>query len=464
MAEAQMTLEPVLRARLIEALFASVERWRGGEGPVLLALPPAEQREQLPALGAGQGTSALPALVDRILAQSQRVHHPRYLGHQIAAPVDLAAVMELFNGLLNNGMAIYEMGPIQTAAESRVVEWMASKLGMPAHSRGHFTSGGTLGNLTALLAARAWAYEGEVWREGQSGALPCVLVSKEAHYSIDRAVRVMGWGAGGIESVNTDAQHRMDPSDLEAAMQRARARGRRVIAVVGSACSTALGVFDPLEAIADFCEAQKLWMHVDGAHGASFVLTERGAALLRGVGRADSVVWDPHKMMRMPALMTGVLFSDRRKSQLAFSQDADYLFDPDADVIGDDPDVGHRTFECTKRGMALTLYACLHAYGETAFCAHLDSLLDTTAEIAACIEAAHDFELAQSPELNILCFRPSDPKVDGARLRAQVVQSGEFYVVETRLEGQHHLRLTIIEGGDGRARGEALLRALRSHI
>ena len=154
--------------------------------------------------------------------------------------------MELVNALLNNGMAIYEMGPIQTIAEERTVAWMAEKIGFGPQASGHFTSGGTLGNLTALLAARRWAFDGEIWRDGhRADARPCVLVSDQAHYSVDRAVRIMGWGAGGIEKVSTDARRQITRASLEEAFQRATASGRRPIAVIGNACSTALGSFDP---------------------------------------------------------------------------------------------------------------------------------------------------------------------------------------------------------------------------
>ena len=162
--------------------------------------------------------------------------------------------------------------------------------------------------------------------------------------------------------------------------------------------------------------------------------------------------------------MTGVIFRDPRKAQLAFSQDADYLFDPQADVIGDDPDIGHRTFECTKRGMAMTLYACLRTYGEAAFAEHLDAVLDASEAIASVIEASDDFELAYAPRLNILCFRPCDRSIEISALRQRVVDSGEYYIVETRMEGESWLRLTVIEGEGGKARAQGLLDACRRHL
>ena len=141
-------------------------------------------------------------------------------------------------------------------------------------------------------------------------------------------------------------------------------------------------------------------MHVDAAHGASFLLCERGRQLMKGIERADSVVWDPHKMLRMPALMTGLLFRDPSHAGLAFEQRADYIFSEE-DAL---PDVGKRSFECTKRGMALTLYVCLHFYGEAPFVRHLESLLETTRLFAQVIDDTEDFELAQEPRLTSSAF------------------------------------------------------------
>jgi len=154
-----------------------------------------------------------------------------------------------------------------------------------------------------------------------------VLVSEEAHYSIDRAIRIMGWGRQGAVPVPADEQFRMRATALEDSYGAATRAGLKVIAVVANACSTATGTYDPLEEIADFCAARNLWFHVDGAHGAVAVLSNRYRSLMKGVERADSLVWDAHKMMLMPLLVSAVLFRDRAAGDRAFEQRASYLFD-----------------------------------------------------------------------------------------------------------------------------------------
>jgi L-2,4-diaminobutyrate decarboxylase len=391
------------------------------------------------------GARAL-ALLESALSASNRLHHRRYVGHQVSAPLPLAALFEGIGALLNNGMAVYEMGQLQTICERQCVAWMARRLGWDSQAGGVLTSGGSLGNLTALLAARQ-AKLGS-WSAGTSAeVLPAVLVSADSHYCIARAAGVLGWGEGGVIRVPVDEAHRMRTELLSELYQAARERGRRPIAVVASSCTTSTGAFDPLPEIAAFCAEHDLWLHVDGAHGASHALSERHSSVLDGIELADSVVWDAHKLMMMPALITAVLFQDGRHSHETFAQEARYLFHEDSASY----DVAHRTLECTKRGMGLTLYAALHTYGTDVFRDYLDGVVDLAQAFADEVEAAPDLELAVRPATNIVCFRWIGAGPDGARLdalqeelRRRIVESGRFYLVQTRLPRGVFLRLTLM--------------------
>jgi len=351
--------------------------------------------------------------------------------------------------LLNNGMAVFEMGPAATMMERSVLQWMAERLGFGRGAGGVLTSGGSVGNLTALLAARQAKAGFDVWSEGAHAGPPlALLASDQTHYCVQRAVQVMGWGSGGVISVASDARYRMRANALPDALRRAQQAGRSVIGVVASSGSTATGAFDPLEAIADFCEANDLWLHVDGAHGASVALSERHRELLRGIERADSVVWDAHKMLLMPALVTAVVFRDAKRSYEAFAQQASYLFaesDPQERWF----DVGSRTLECTKRMLSLKLYAALRVYGARLFADYIAATIDLAQRFAARLQAAEDFEIAVEPQCNIVCFRYLPPTlldVDTlqSRIRLRIVESGRFYLVQTRLRDQTFLRATLI--------------------
>ena len=406
--------------------------------------------------------------IERTLAGSIRLHHPRYLGHQVPPPLPAAALADAMAALLNNGMAVYEMGGVATPHELAVVSWMARTLGLPDGAGGLLTSGGSLGNLTALLAARAARAGHDVWTEGSHAAAPlAVLVARTAHYSIDRAVRTLGWGEGGAVAVAVDAGYRLDPSDLARAHAVALAEGRRPIAVVASAGSTATGAYDPLEPIADFCAAHGLWLHVDGAHGAAAALSPLHAHRVRGLERADSIVWDAHKLLAMPALCTAVLYRDAEHAYGAFAQEASYLFARERQWWN----LGLRTLECTKRMMGSIVYACLRAHGVGWFRDYVERVFALAAALAARLEAAADFELALTPEANIVCFRyrpvsgpMPGPDLDAlqAAVRTRCRDRGELYFLDTLLGGERWLRTAVMNPLTTGVELDALLDAIRA--
>lgn len=435
---------------LVDRLAAHLDDARARTMPVL---PPVDLHAELERwrVSAKGGANVVELLAD-VVARSNHLHHPGFVGHQVAVPHPVAALCELVAGLMNNGMAVYEMGPAATAIERSLVRWLASELRFPAGADGFFTSGGTAGNLTALLAARELRSGFAPWERGQHAGEPlCLLVGDEAHYSVARAAQIMGWGRDGAWRVPCDERFRMRADALPAALAAARARGRKVVAVVASACSTATGAFDPLEAIADFCAQEKLWMHVDGAHGGAVALSERLRPKVAGIERADSVVVDAHKMLAVPALSTAVLFREGAHSYASFAQEASYIFTAQgADRTGS-RDQAVRTFECTKRMLALPLYALLETYGREALVAHVERCFDLATSFAELLRAQEDFELAVEPEANIVCFRHRARGLEAEsldalqdELRERVLATGRFYLVKTRLKGRTWLRTTLL--------------------
>lgn len=469
-----------LGARTVARLADYLERaTRGDAMPVLPWTAPeallARWSGEFPEAPSRDLVAGFDALLARTVGESNHLHHPRYVGHQVTSPHPLAALCELAAALLNNGMAVYEMGPAATAMERRVLAWLAARLGFGAGADGILTSGGSAGNLTALLAARQAKAGFDAWREGAHAGPPlAVLVSEQAHYSVQRALQVMGLGAGGAVPVPCDERFRLRPDALPAALARAQGSGRRVIAVAASAASTATGAFDPLEPIADFCAAHGLWLHVDGAHGACAALSPATRGLVAGIERADSVVWDPHKMMLAPALVSAVIFREGARSYASFAQDASYLFPagdgaPPAGTPTPWWDIGLRTLECTKRMMSFELYASLSLLGTRFFGEYVEGCFALARRFAERIARAEDFELATPPQCNIVCFRFAPPGADRAsldalqaRLRERVVRSGAFYLVQTRLPAGVFLRTTLVNPFTDDADLEALLEAVRA--
>ncbi len=411
-------------------------------------------------------------LADFVAGALERVthlHHPRYIGHQVTAPLPEAALLELVSALSNNGAAVFEMGTLEVAMERALVRFMSDAVGFGASADGVFTSGGSAGNLTALLALRQAKAGADVWRNGIGGEQPCVLVSEQAHYSVKRALQIIGFGEAGVELVPADERFKLRPELLPEAKRRAEARGRKVIGVAASSGSTATGAYDPLQPVAAFCEQHGLWLHVDGAHGASAALSPKLRALLAGVERADSLVWDAHKMLLMPALATAVLFREGARSYEPFAQSASYLF---GDVHPEEEwyNLASRTLECTKRWMALPLYATLRRRGAGFFATYIEHMVELAAAFAAMLREAPDFELAVEPESNIVCFRyiprrvASEP-VELDRLqnyvRRRLLESGHFYLVQTRLPRGLYLRTTLINPLTSETDLSELMRAVR---
>ena len=445
--------------RLIDALADQLARWHAGEGQVLPWRAPADSRHAWDDLAGGE----LVADLMTVARASTALAHPHCMAHQVPPPLPGAALAELVAALLNNGMAVYEMGPAATPIELTVVDWMCKVIGFTAEAGGVLTSGGSLGNLTALLAMRQAHAGFDVWKQGaHAGPRLAVVASSDAHYSVARTLRVMGWGDAGAISAQVDGAHRMTRAAVEAAL--ATAGDRRVIGIVAAAGSTATGAFDPLDELADLAAERGLWLHVDAAHGGGFALSPTHRAKLAGIARADSVVFDAHKQLMMPALITAVLFKRGGHAYEAFAQQASYLF---AGTAPRDTwwDLGQRTLECTKRAMAIELWTALRTHGEAWFGEVIDRQCALTRALADRVAAAPDFELALAPEANIVCYRHTggaDLDAHNRALRAKVVEDGRFYIVGTQLPRGYFLRSTIMNPLITERDLDALLNHLRA--
>jgi len=378
----------------------------------------------------------------KVISQSTKLHNPRYMGHQVGVIAPIAATASMLTALLNNGMAVYEMGLVSNPLEKIVTDLMAKRIGFDKKSGGILTSGGTLANLTALLAARAKYTSTDVWEGGNSEKL-AVMVSEEAHYCIDRAVKIMGMGSEGIIKIPTNEDFQMRTELLEKYYQEALVKGFRVIAIVGSACSTSTGSYDNLTAIGKFAKANKMWFHVDGAHGGAVIFSEKYKFKVEGIELADSVVIDWHKMLLTPALVTALIFKNNDDSYQTFHQKAQYLW---ANQTSQDWfNSGKRTFECTKLMMSVKVYAILKTYGEKLLEEHVNYLYDLGMRFAEAIKAHSDFELGVNPACNIVCFRLKNKQDNEIQeVRKKLLAKGKFYIVQTTLRERTYLRVSLM--------------------
>jgi len=355
-----------------------------------------------------------------ILPDVNRLSHPMYMGHQVSAPLAASIWTESLKAAVNNSAAVREMSPVGTVVERQVVRWMCDLAKLGAGSGGTFTSGGTEATFTALLAARARALP-DAWEDGVGASSPVVLAGEHAHYAVTRAVAELGLGRRRALAIPS-SDFRMDTAALRARLDSCARDGIPVMAVVATAGSTATGSFDDLETIGRLCEERDIWLHVDGAHGASALVSETHRHRVHGINRARSIAWDPHKLLLMP-LGTGML------------------------LVRDEAE--------------------LERYGLRSLGALHDHLCAVAHGLWEEIGRRSDFVAMHEPESNILCFRYVVPGAGEAeldelnrRLREAYNRSGAGWITSTVLGGRRVLRVTIMNPRTTAGHAAALLDGL----
>jgi L-2,4-diaminobutyrate decarboxylase len=464
----QAAFDPELLRRaghvLADSLSDHLVEVQNGDGPVLpwhrppdLVREAAEIKDRFLPPGVDRETlvGRFRELVATMLQRGLNLHHPRYIGHQVPAPVPIAGLFDAVGSVTNQVMAIYDMGPWATAAEWAMVQRLGEQIGWsPGSFSGLMTHGGSLANFTALLTARNVALP-NCWEQGvaASAAPPTLVVHSDAHYCVSRAAGMLGLGTEHVLRVGLDSRRRMDPNRLDETLAALRAAGRPIMAAVACACATPIGAFDPLEEIADVCRRHEVWLHVDAAHGGCACLSSRYGHLVSGLQRADSLIWDAHKMLFVPGLCALVLYRNPAYRFETFRQDAPYLFDPSAPGLAE-YDSGLRTVECTKRAAAFGLWGVWSMFGPQLFADMVDVTFDLGRVLYEKLLAAPDFQPLHEPQCNIVVFRYVPPGMEASpperlgrfqlELRRRVIESGDFYIVSTNLDGVGALRVTII--------------------
>jgi L-2,4-diaminobutyrate decarboxylase len=403
-------------------------------------------------------------LRDEVVAESNHLWHPRYVGHQNSGPLPASIWTESLTAALNQSIAVFEMSPVGTILEHRVISWLCDLVGFPASSGGTFTSGGTEATFTALLAARA-ATMPNAWIDGVGADPPMLLCGEHAHYAVTRSAAQLGLGMRSVRAI-ASRNYAMDVEALGAALAEVTREGRRVMAVVATAGSTATGAFDDLQTIASLCETHGVWLHIDAAHGGSALWSSGHRHRLRGIERARSVAWDTHKMMLMPSQAGMLLVRDERDLEAAFSQRAPYLFHEGRGARGWDQ--GTRSFMCTRRADVLKVWVALERYGADGMAQLYDYFCALARLVYDDVLLRPEFEALHEPDCNILCFRyigdgsRSDEDLNdlNRRIRERYNASGEGWITATNLNDRRVLRVTMMNPRTTEADVRAILDGL----
>lgn len=443
----QWSPEEITRAgeqvtRWAAEFYASLE-----EEPITPHITPAEADalfdEPLPREGAGFD-AAFAEVREKVARYALRIPHPRYFGLMNPTPVIPAVFTEVVVSALNQNMAAWSHAPTGTAVEKRVVRWLCDLVGYPEGAAGTFCSGGSVANLIGLRTAIS-----ERLPETRAGGLqalsapPVFYVSAEAHYSFRKAAMTLGLGTEGLRPAAVDGRARVDVEALRRQLREDRARGMRPFALVGNAGTTSSGSVDPLEALADLAEEEGLWYHVDAAWGSGALVSAAHAGRLRGVERADSITFDPHKWFFLPIAAGAVLTRDPEALPRTFSSEAAYI--PTAE--DERTDFRRWGIVGSKRMDALKLWVALKSLGVRWYEETVDRHMALTGWLVERLEAHPAWEVVVPPDLNILCFRYRPAGVAEADLPAlqdrvvdAVVRDGRSWISTTVVRGVKSIR------------------------
>ncbi|RST30367.1 aminotransferase class V-fold PLP-dependent enzyme [Sphingomonas ginkgonis] len=386
---------------------------------------------------------------DCIAAPGFTTASPRFMAYVPGGGLPWAAVGDLLAAASNKYSGFASAGPGAVRVENACVRWVAEVVGLPDGAGGTLTSGGSLANLTAIVAAR------EARDPNGGGA---VYHSRFVHHCVDKALRIADRHRSPRRLVATDAEHRLSVAALRDMVEQDLADGIRPWLVVASAGTVDTGAIDPLDAIADLCAEHGIWLHVDGAYGGLFALSETGRGRLTGIDRADSLALDPHKTMFLPYGTGAVLVRDERHLLAAFSQQADYLVPVEESAVGHSP--ADLSGELTRHFRALRLWLPLQLAGVGAFRAAQEEKLLLAAYFHRRLAAIDGFEPGPEPQLSTVAFRLSAGDAASERLLGALQQGGRVMLSGTRVDGRFTIRCCILSFRTHRRHVDELLALL----
>lgn len=407
--------------------------------------------------------------LNKIVPNSARVGHPRFLGWIRPSPLGAAVYAETLAAALNQSVAVWEGAPAAVEVELRVIEWMKEITGFSSGAGGILTSGGSMANFVCLLAARS-AADPEVRNLGLAGRKPLIIyITEETHYCIPKAAEMMGIGRQYLHLIPVDSQLRMDPAALRSQIRADREAGFKPMAVAATLGTVNSGACDDLVALGAVCREEGVWLHVDGAYGGTAGLVLEKRPLTAGLEMADSLAFDPHKSLFIPFEAGCVLVREPAHLLDAFEMEADYLpntnpeyawpFPPSSDG-GEYVDAAPFHFrdygpQLSRSFRALKIYLALKIYGVEVLAGEMARQFRLAAGLAARLEAASDFELLAPVHLGIVAFRfLGDGSIDtggegrlddfNVCLAREIQRRGRVFLAGTRLQGRAGLRVCFV--------------------
>ncbi len=435
--------------RLVDWIARSLAE--GERLPVLSRLQPGELVAALPAeppeLGEPLGT--ILADVDRqILPGITHWNHPGFFAYFSISSSAPGILAEMLSATLNvNGM-LWRTSPAATELEAVTLDWVRQLVGLPKGLFGVIQDTASASTLVALAAAREAVPGLEARRHGLAGQTRLRLyASEQAHSSVEKAAIVLGVGQDGFRKIPVDDAFRMDSEALARAVDEDRAAGWTPFAVTATVGTTSTTSVDPVPAIADVCEREGLWLHVDAAYAGAAAILPECRFVLEGCERADSLVINPHKWLFVPIDLSAFYTRRPEVVRAAFSLVPEYLQTPEDSLAPNLMDYG---VSLGRRFRALKLWMVLRAFGREGIAQRIREHLRLARLFRSWVEDDPGFEIAAPTPLSVVCFRAlfpgcSDEEAD--RLNEELLEAvnatGEVFLSRTRLRGRTTLRLAV---------------------
>jgi len=368
--------------------------------PVARHLPP----DDLAALlDLSLGEEGLPldrvfALLGEVMEATPRTSSPAFFNQLYAGRDAVPTAAEMLTALMNTSMYTYRIAGPHALIEHEVMRHMAAKVGY-VDGEGILCPGGSIANLCAMIIARNEARPG-IQDDGHDGRPMIAYASEDAHYSLNKAAAITGLGRRNLRGIGVDAHGRMVPDALRDAVAADLERGTQPFLIVATAGTTVLGAFDPIDDLASIAEEFGLWLHVDGALGGSFLVSQEHRHLLNGSARSNSFNWNPHKLMGVPLSCSALLVHQQGLLKKHFKEPADYLFQSDPERF----DHGTMSIQCGRRNDALKIWAAWKRHGDAGYARRIDRLFDLVQYAADRVRSDPQLILTAEPESVCLCF------------------------------------------------------------
>jgi sulfinoalanine decarboxylase len=374
--------------------------------------------------------------IEQVIKATPSSSNPRFLNQLFGGREAIAISADIVSLFSNSSMYTFKAAGAQVLVENEVLKHLCKAAGFH-DGEGTFMPGGSLSNLGAMVLARNKTFP-ESRDNGLGNAKPTLYTSEESHYSIRKSMGMIGIGRNATRFIPVDKNGSMNIAKLEESILADIANGHTPFFINATAGTTVRGAFDSIDSISEVAKKYNLWLHVDGALGASLLLSSNHKKLLKGISDADSLSWNPHKMMGL-ALQTSVLLT-KRKGELrgSFDEVADYLFQTDSDEYNP----GHRSLLCGRKNDAFRLWATWSHLGNQGWEKRLNWQMTLAESAAKSIDAHPKLELFEWPSSINVCFnvKGHDPK----EICATLNQSGRLKVGYGAIAGSNYIRLVCI--------------------